>query len=102
MNPLRHRPRPPSAPPPRANPTRIAILEHDLLGIPPQPGTAAAAVIALRRTGTCIQHQPVDVGTLGDLPGTRILCTGCGNHLVGTEDGRWRIAETEQQEEKQS
>jgi hypothetical protein len=78
-------------PVPVANPTRIAVLEHDLLGVTPKPGTAAAAVIALRSIGTCIEHDPIDVGTLGQIPGTSVICGRCGNHLVNTESG-WRLA----------
>lgn len=84
----------PAAQPPvlHANPTRIAVLEHDLLGIPPRPGSAAALTIALRAAGTCIEHDPADIGTLGDRPGTRVLCTRCGNHLVAGDSGGWAIA----------
>jgi hypothetical protein len=76
---------------PVANPTRIVVLEYDLLGVTPTPGTAAAAVIALRRLGTCLEHDPIDVGTLGQIPGTSVICGRCGNHLVNTESG-WRLA----------
>lgn len=34
----------------RADPLRIAVLEHELLGIEPKPGTAAAFAVNLRRT----------------------------------------------------
>jgi hypothetical protein len=44
---------------------QIAMLEHELFGIEPQPGTAAAAVInarhapkALRSTGTTMHNEP--------------------------------------------
>ncbi|MFJ3793881.1 hypothetical protein [Kitasatospora sp. NPDC090091] len=80
--------RPPEQP--RPNPVRIAVLEHDLLGIPPQPGTAAALAIALRRVATCIEHQPVDVTALTD-PAPNAVCSGCGQHLLHT-DGQWRPA----------
>lgn len=75
----------------RANPTRIAVLEHDLYGIQPQPGTAAALTIALRRTGTCITHDPVETTTLGDNR-ANALCTGCGAHMIHGSDGTWRVA----------
>ncbi|MBX7464950.1 hypothetical protein K1Y80_02490 [Streptomyces sp. MAG02] len=35
-------------PAPRADPLRIAVLEYELLGIEPKPGTAAAAAVGLR------------------------------------------------------
>jgi hypothetical protein len=31
--------------------TAIAVLEHDLFGIQPKPGTTAAAIIGMRRLG---------------------------------------------------
>ncbi|MER6249400.1 hypothetical protein [Streptomyces griseorubiginosus] len=33
---------------PRPDYTAIAVLEHDLFGIQPEPGTAAAAIIGMR------------------------------------------------------
>lgn len=82
-------PRKPETPtPPRANPTRIAVLEHDLLGIQPEPGTAAAVTIALRKTSDCIQHRPVEITVLGD-PGPIAMCNGCGAHLVQNGEGDW-------------
>ncbi|MFF6829629.1 hypothetical protein [Streptomyces longwoodensis] len=77
---------------PRANPTRIAVLEHDLLGIKPEPGTAAALAIGLRRLGTCFEHQPVETTTLGD-PQPTGLCTRCGAAMLLDEHGHWRVAE---------
>ncbi|MGW2209934.1 hypothetical protein [Streptomyces sp. NPDC001781] len=85
----RRRPAPAS---PRANPTKIAVLEHDLLGILPQPGTSAAAVIALRRVGTCLTHQPVDTTTLGS-PQSVGVCGRCGAAMVLGDDGGWTVAD---------
>ena len=76
---------------PRANPTRIAVLEHDLFGIPPEPGTAAALTIALRRAGTCVEHDPVDVTSFGDVRPSA-LCGRCGTCMVLGEDGDWTSA----------
>lgn len=55
-----------SAPRPRrADPIAIAVLEYELLGIEPEPGTAAAFAVSLRRTfGT---HDGERVGTV-DFP----------------------------------
>lgn len=39
--------------------TAIAVMEHDLFGIQPEPGTTAAAVIAMRHFGTHLAHPPV-------------------------------------------
>lgn len=66
-------PRRPAVQPPvlHANPTRIAVLEHD----------------------------PADISTLGDRPGTRVICTRCGNHLVAGDGGGWAIAAAPAHEE---
>lgn len=80
-----------SQPAERANPTRIAVLEHDLLGIQPEPGSHAALAIALRRTGTCIRHQPVEVTSFSD-PRPVGLCTGCGANMVLNDTGHWELA----------
>lgn len=76
---------------PRPNYTAIAILEHDLLGIPPKPGTAAALTIALRRLGDCTTHQPVETTTLGQ-PGCVGMCTRCGKPMIQGEGGAWTTA----------
>jgi hypothetical protein len=86
----RYRKRRPSPTPPRANPVRIAVLEHDLLGIAPTPGTAAALAVALRRTGTCVTHQPIDVTGLADSR-PNAICGPCGQLLVNT-NGEWTLA----------
>lgn len=76
----------------RAGPARIAVLEYDLFGITPAPGSLAAAVVALRQVGTCLRHEPVDIITWSDAPSGRHLCTRCGNHLGEGDDGSWSIA----------
>ncbi|MER6832690.1 hypothetical protein ABT320_01650 [Streptomyces cellulosae] len=84
--------RPPATPEPeRANPTRIAVLEHDLLGIPPKPGSAAALAIAMRRTGTCIDHDPVEMTGFGEARPNG-LCTRCGAAMVLDDEGAWQVA----------
>lgn len=75
---------------PRANLTTIAVLEHDLLGIPPEPGTTVAPAIALRRLGTCFEHQPVETTELGEQP--RGICARCGTAMIQDDGGRWRTA----------
>jgi hypothetical protein len=79
--------------PPRSNPTRIAALEQELLGIRPEPGTWAAAALALRRAGTCLTHRPIDVSVLGEQPGSRAVCAGCGRAMRLCEGGEWQIAD---------
>lgn len=70
--------------PPRGNPTWAAVLEHDLLGIAPEPGTAAALALSLRRLGRCFEHDPVATTR------SHGLCTRCGVALVLGDDGDWR------------
>lgn len=76
---------------PRPNPTAIAVMENDLLGIPPEPGTAAAVCVALRRAGTCLTHDPIDVTCVDD-PGPNAMCAGCGAGMVLGENGAWVVA----------
>ncbi|MEU5442733.1 hypothetical protein [Streptomyces griseofuscus] len=80
-----------SEPPPRPDYVRIAVLEHDLLGIQPRPGTAAALIVKMRRAGTCLAHQPVDTSILGD-PAPTGLCGRCGHAMVLGSDGNWTTA----------
>ncbi|MGS2592106.1 hypothetical protein [Streptomyces hebeiensis] len=75
---------------PRPNYTTIAVLEHDLFGIQPQPGTAAALAIGLRSTGTCFTHKPVETTTLGQAV-TNGICSGCGRSMVLNDDGHWAV-----------
>ncbi|MFD8805597.1 hypothetical protein [Streptomyces sp. NPDC059597] len=78
---------------PRADPTTIAILEHDLFGIPPKPGTLAAAVIALRvlrHAGDCLTHEP-DMTTVDTLQQVG-RCARCGATVVLGNDGEWTVA----------
>ncbi|MFJ2780206.1 hypothetical protein [Kitasatospora sp. NPDC087315] len=85
----------PAAPPAeRSNPVRIAVLEHDLLGIEPAPGSAAALAVALRRTGTCVEHRPVETTELRS-PCPTAICAGCGTNMTDTPDG-WVVAGTEE------
>ncbi|MEU6535526.1 hypothetical protein [Streptomyces sp. NPDC047000] len=75
---------------PRANQTTIGVLEHNLLGIPPEPGTAAALVVAFRRAGTCLTHRPLDVTTASDAQ--RIArCASCGNRMHLGDAGEWVV-----------
>lgn len=43
---------------PVADPTRIAVLEWELFGIEPKPGTAAAAMVGMQRLGEALRDQP--------------------------------------------
>ena len=79
---------PQPAPRTRPNYTAIAVLEHDLFGIQPRPGTAAALTIALRKVGNCMTHQPVETTTFGQ-PGQSGLCARCGREMVQDNNGEW-------------
>jgi hypothetical protein len=86
---LRFRRHPQPEQPEQVNHTHIAVLEHDLLGIKPEPGSMAALAIALRRTGTCLKHQPVEVTSLED-PRRNAICSGCGTTMV-ENNGEWTV-----------
>ena len=88
---MRFRRRPAATPTPRSNPTTIAVLENDLLGIKPEPGSFAAMAVALRRTGICLTRQPVETTSLDD-PRPTGMCTGCGANMVQDDDGDWLVA----------
>jgi hypothetical protein len=91
---LRRRPEPAAEPPPppRADHVAIAVMEYEELGIPPEPGTRAAVVIAGRAiTPTNCPHETVvDIRTIGD-PIPVGLCAGCGTSMI-QRDGEWTIA----------
>ncbi|RSS43855.1 hypothetical protein EF906_08825 [Streptomyces sp. WAC08241] len=68
----------------------MAVLEHDLFGIKPQPGTAAALSIAMRGAGTCLQHDPIDTTELGH-PRPTGMCQRCGVGMLLDETGKWTV-----------
>jgi len=73
----------------RANPTRIAVLEHDLLGIQPEPGSAAALTVALRKAAAnCVAHEPIETSTFAT-PGRVGLCMRCGCSMLQDVQGEW-------------
>lgn len=74
-------------PPDRPSPVRIAVLEHDLFGVQPKPGTAAALAVGMRAGGQCWQHQPA--ATLTANPVTEAVCTQCGRQMQLDDDGHW-------------
>lgn len=60
------------APVRRPDYTAIAVLEYDIFGIEPKPGTAAAAMIGMRSLAAVLRHQ-AHVGPE----------FGCGSGLIG-------------------
>lgn len=88
-NPFRRRPAALGATP-RADRTRIAVLEHDLFGVTPEPGTAAALAIAHRTVSPCTTHTPVEATTFSGPP--TAYCTRCTSHMTLGPDGEWVIA----------
>lgn len=53
---MRRRRRPASAP--RPDYTRIAVLEFELFGVEPKPGTMAAAAVGMKRAGGALRAEP--------------------------------------------
>lgn len=85
------RTQPPQSAVEHPNPDRIAVLEHDLLGIRPEPGTRQACAVALAKPADpakCPHDHIIDV--------TRIqhtrpigMCERCGADMVQNDDGTW-------------
>jgi hypothetical protein len=83
--------RKPEPPAPRANPTRIAVLEHDLLGIQPEPGTPAAFAVVLTKLvapDVCPHEGVVETTMLGQARHVGICCR-CGADMVEDDAGDW-------------
>lgn len=57
--PRRSRPVPPE---PRADHVQIDVMEYELFGIEPKPGTMAAAVIGLRQLGAVLRNDAPEEG----------------------------------------
>jgi hypothetical protein len=80
---------PPPTPHPRPNYTAIAVLEHDLFGVQPEPGTAAAVTIALRNAlANCTAHQPVATTPFAQV-GHSGMCARCGCSMRQDGTGEW-------------
>lgn len=63
--------------PRRADPLAIAVLEYELLGIEPKPGTAAAFAVGLRRT-------------FGPHDGERVMEVNFPRSMTNSEIDTWR------------
>ncbi|MFJ6069101.1 hypothetical protein ACIQHU_39430 [Streptomyces tendae] len=77
---------------PRADPNRIAVLERDLFGIQPEPGTPAARAVALAKPvdpAQCPHEDVVEVTELGQARATG-LCERCGAGMVADDNGDWQ------------
>lgn len=87
----RARPNGMPAPDQRPNPDRIAVLEHDLLGVMPEPGTPAARAVALSKTvdqDTCPHDSVIETSEFGQARSTG-MCRRCGADMVETDSGEW-------------
>lgn len=73
------------------NYTATAVLEHDLLGVQPQPGTAAALAVGVRSAGHCLNHRPIATVTSG-APISSGTWAGCGRGMTLNDNGIWEIA----------
>jgi hypothetical protein len=85
----RRRPQAPEHP--RPDPNRIAVLEHDLLGIQPEPGTPAARAVALSKPvdqAACPHEDVIETTGLGQARPTG-LCGHCGAGMVANDAGKW-------------
>lgn len=91
------------APPPRTpDHVKIALMDYEVFGIAPEPGTAAAALIGLQEGARRLREamaKPVDrsrcphedvVNTAG-LGEQRVsgVCVRCGAPAVEGDDGSW-------------
>lgn len=88
---LRQRPPQPERPTPRANPDRIAVLEHEVLGITPKPGTPAARAVALSKPvdqDRCPHDDVIETPEFGQ-PRPTGICRLCGAGMVATDEGDW-------------
>lgn len=77
--------------PPRPDLIRTALLEHELLGIEPEPGTPAAHAVALAKpvdVETCPHEDAIETTELGNAR-PQGMCTRCGTALVADDDGGW-------------
>jgi hypothetical protein len=73
------------------DPDRIAVLEHELLGITPEPGTRAARAVALATPvdqEACPHDDIIDISEMGTTRRTG-LCGPCGASMVANDEGDW-------------
>lgn len=57
--------RPPPPQPRLSSPAAIAVLEYDLYGVQPQPGTVASAAVGLRALSANYRPGPLDLSKQG-------------------------------------
>ncbi|MEV8248126.1 hypothetical protein AB0R01_30785 [Streptomyces rochei] len=75
----------------RPDPNRIAVLEHDLLGITPEPGTPAAHAVAKAKPvdqHACPHDDVIELAEMGQARPTG-LCERCGAGMVADDHGDW-------------
>lgn len=88
------RPQPEETEPvPRPDRSRIAVLEYELLGVDPEPGTPEAMAVAQATPvdrATCPHEDVIDVSQYG-APRPEGMCGRCGTSVVGDDDGSWRV-----------
>lgn len=75
----------------RLSPDRIAVLEHELLGVTPEPGTPAARAVALAKPvdqNACPHEDVIETTELGQARVTG-LCGRCGAGMVADDAGDW-------------
>ena len=87
---LRRRKRAQTEPDP-ASQDRIAILEHELLGVQHEPGTAAARAVAIAKPvdpGQCPHDDVINITEIQHLRQVG-MCAACGADMVENDDGDW-------------
>lgn len=85
-------------PQPRPDHATIAVLEYELLGVEPEPGTSAAAAVGMRRLANalrapmdaarCLHAEIASIQCLGESRDSG-LCCACGCSMVRSDEGEW-------------
>ncbi|MFF9787132.1 hypothetical protein [Streptomyces nigrescens] len=89
-----HREQPEPEPTPPPDRTRIAVLEHQLLGVTPQPGTPEAMAVAQATPvdqAKCPHDRVIETTELGSQRDEG-MCERCGVWLVADDDGTWAVS----------
>ena len=90
MNLWPRRNKPPTAPL-RPDRRRIAVLENELLGVEPEPGTPEAHAVAMAKPvdrDACPHDAVIDLTEMGQTRAQGV-CERCGAAMIETDDGTW-------------
>ena len=70
---------------------RIAVLESELLGVEPEPGTPEAHAVAMAKPvdqAACPHGAVIETREMGDKR-SQGICAACGAQFVESDDGTW-------------